>query len=205
MSQTRKRRYLLHFRSDTGFMGIGVNLTCPFFSFTGGSLGITPTVTLIITLGCRQLIRTLTYFTALFYMKCIDIARRHIVLKMQNQISIQNRVGSWRLLPSQILLLFGEFNPKISEFYKILDLYVYFFLEQIYRVAHKVSDFHTTSRNVFAVHFRSFMMPNHKSYTSNIMTRGRRTLVCRFNYRLIQSGFSHVFGVYSEPIEIAWG
>ena len=29
------------------------------------------------------------------------------------------------------------------------------------------------------------------------------TLVCRFHKRLIQSGFSHVFDVYSEPIEIA--
>ena len=28
-------------------------------------------------------------------------------------------------------------------------------------------------------------------------------LVCRVHQRLIQSGFSHVFGVYSEPIEIA--
>ena len=30
------------------------------------------------------------------------------------------------------------------------------------------------------------------------------TLVCRVYLRLIQSGFSHVFVVYSEPIEIVW-
>ena len=29
-------------------------------------------------------------------------------------------------------------------------------------------------------------------------------IIMRFHQRLIQSGFSHVFGVYSEPIEIAW-
>ena len=30
------------------------------------------------------------------------------------------------------------------------------------------------------------------------------TLVCRVHLRLIQSGFSHVSVVYSEPIEIEW-
>ena len=33
---------------------------------------------------------------------------------------------------------------------------------------------------------------------------GLNTLVCRVNELLIQSGFSHVFAVYSEPIEIVW-
>ncbi len=42
-----------------------------------------------------------------------------------------------RLLRSQILLLFREFNPKISEFYKILDPFYPCILsvEQIYRCA----------------------------------------------------------------------
>ena len=34
--------------------------------------------------------------------------------------------------------------------------------------------------------------------------RDQCTLLCRVHQRLIQSGFSHMFGVYSEPIEIVW-
>jgi len=47
---------------------------------------------------------------------------------------------------------------------------------------------------------------NKLSLTENRSPAGYRegTLVCWVHYLLIQSGFSHVFGVYSEPTEIAW-
>ena len=39
--------------------------------------------------------------------------------------------------------------------------------------------------------------------TVNVILSDPPTLVCQVHNRMIQSGFSHVFGVYSEPIEIA--
>ena len=130
MSQTRKRRYLLHFRSDTGFMGIGVNLTCPFFSFTGGSLGITPTVSLIITLGCRQLIRTLTYFTALFYMKCIDIGAI-LFLRSKTKLVFRIELGAGDSCEARFYCSSENLILKYLNFIKFW-IYMYTFFQSRY-------------------------------------------------------------------------
>ena len=43
-----------------------------------------------------------------------------------------------------------------------------------------------------------------KVFVNVIFVYRSNTSVCRVHWRLIQSGFSHVFVVYSEPIEIVW-